>query len=89
MIAIARDTFLREILPALPPALRTSGLMVASALAIAERSLGLPRSGILDAAPLVHAIRAGRHDGDRTLHAELLEDARIRVAVANPRYLGR
>jgi hypothetical protein len=35
----------------------------------------------------VHAIRAGRHDGDPELHSRLLDDARQRLAVANPRYL--
>ncbi|MBL8700185.1 MAG: hypothetical protein JNK67_17540 [Alphaproteobacteria bacterium] len=89
LLAIARDVFSRELQPVLPPGLRLSGLMVLNALGIAERELRLPRPGLLDARPLAHAIRAGRHDRDVALHAELLEDARTRVAVANPRYLER
>lgn len=87
LIAAAREDFAREIQPFLKDELRMSGLMIASALAIAERELRRPPAGILEAWPLVHAIRAGRHDGDTSLHATLLEDARERLAIANPRYL--
>jgi hypothetical protein len=62
-------------------------MMIASALSMAERELRRPPAGLLEAWPLVHAIRAGRHDGDPELHSRLLDDARQRLAVANPRYL--
>ena len=87
LLAAAREEFAREIQPFLKDDLRLSGLMVASALAMAERELRRPAAGMLDAWPMVHAVRAGRHDGDGALHARLLNDARERLAIANPRYL--
>lgn len=87
LLAIIRQVFARDLQPALPPDLRVTGLMVANALGIAERELRLPRPGIIDARPLVHALRAGRHDGDRDLHNILFDDALTRVAATNPRYL--
>lgn len=39
LLAIARDTFTAEILPALPEKLRYSGLMIANAMAIAQREI--------------------------------------------------
>ena len=89
LLAIIRDVFARELQPSLPSAQRVTGLMVANALGIVERELRLPRPGIIDARPLVHAVRAGRHDGDRDLYGTLLDDARTRVAATNPRYLDR
>lgn len=89
LIAIARTVLVEQIQPVLPPGQRLAGLMIANALGIAERALRLPSSGILDAAPLIHAIRSGRHDGDASLHGTLVADARQRVAIANPRYLDR
>jgi hypothetical protein len=87
LLEIARETLTRELLPLLPAEQRLTGLMVANALAIAERELRDPPPGLLDAWPLVHAIRAGRHDGDAALHRRLYEDATARVAIANPRRL--
>jgi hypothetical protein len=86
LIAIARIAFSEEVQPFLKDDLRVTGLMIASALAIAERDLRQPVVGFLDAWPLVHAIRAGRHDGDADLHGRLLADARARLENANPRY---
>ena len=87
LLAVAREACAREIQPFLKDDLRLAGLMIASAMAMAEREIRRPAAGILEAWPLVHAMRAGRHDGDRALHATLLEDARERLAIANPRYL--
>lgn len=87
LIAVARSVFQAELMPFLRDDLRVIGLMIANALAIAERELRDPAGGILDAWPLVLAIRAGRHDTDRALHARLLSDAVDRVAVANPKFL--
>lgn len=39
LLAIARDTFTAEILPALPENLRYTGLMIANAMAIAQREV--------------------------------------------------
>ncbi|MEY4679078.1 MAG: hypothetical protein ACO3DJ_00720 [Alphaproteobacteria bacterium] len=87
LVAAAREAFVREIQPFLKDDLRVTGMMIASALSMAERELRRPPAGLLEAWPLVHAIRAGRHDGDPELHSRLLDDARQRLAVANPRYL--
>ena len=89
LVAIARTTFLAEIQPFLKDELRVSGLMIANALAIAERELRRPIPGMIDAWPLVHALRAGRHDADAALHETLLADARGRLENSNPRYLDR
>jgi hypothetical protein len=83
LVAIARA----EVQPFLKDELRVTGLMIANALAIAERELRAPPPGILEAWPLVHAIRAGRHDGDRGTYAHLLADAQARLEIANPRYI--
>ncbi len=87
LLAVAREAFAREILPFLEDDPRVTALMVASAMAIAEREMRLPVSGVLDAGPLVEAIRAGRHDGDGALWARLLIDATLRTALANPKAL--
>jgi hypothetical protein len=87
LVAAAREAFVREIQPFLKDDLRVTGMMIASALSMAERELRRTPAGLLEAWPLVHAIRAGRHDGDPELHSRLLDDARQRLAVANPRYL--
>ena len=87
LIAIARAAFLDEIQPFLKDELRLTGLMIANALAIAEREMRTPNAGLLDAEPLVHAIRAGRHDDDANLYAILRADARQRLEISNPRYL--
>lgn len=39
LLAIARDTFVADILPALPENLRYTGLMIANAMAIAQREI--------------------------------------------------
>jgi hypothetical protein len=87
LIAAARACFAAEIQPFLRDDLRVSALMIANALAIAERELRTPPQGLLDAWPLVHAIRAGVHDDDAALHAHLTCDANERLSVANPRYV--
>jgi hypothetical protein len=89
LIAVARETFRQEILPFMKDEQRLTALMILNALAIAERELRNPAPGILDAEPLIHAIRAGRHDDDRELCAALLADARARAAIADPRHLQR
>lgn len=87
LIASARSAFVAEIQPFLRDDLKVTALMIVNALSIAERELRTPPQGLLDAWPLVHAIRAGAHDGDAGLHARLRNDAAERLSVANPRYL--
>lgn len=87
LIAVARAAFQAELMPLLRDEFRVTGLMIMNALAVAERELRDPAPGILDAWPVVHAIRAGRHDENSDLHARLLRDAADRVAIANPKYL--
>ena len=87
LLAIARADFTAEIQPFLRDDLKVTGLMIVNALSIAERELRTPPQGLLDAWPLVHAIRAGAHDGDARLHERLRADAAERLSVANPRYL--
>jgi hypothetical protein len=87
LIEIARSAFTAEIQPYLRDDLKVTGLMIVNALSIAERELRTPPQGLLDAWPLVHAIRAGAHDADAALHARLSDDAAERLSVANPRYL--
>lgn len=89
LVAAARACFTAEIQPFLRDDLRVTALMIVNALAIAERELRAPPQGVLDAWPLVHAIRGGAHDDDATLHARLLADAQERLSVSNPRYLIR
>src|SRR5262245_53539541 len=88
LLAVARAALEAEIIPGLAGETRLSGLMVARAMAIAERELRAPVAPLPDAPALAAAIRAGRHDGDRELHARLLADAAARLAIANPKALG-
>jgi hypothetical protein len=87
LLAAARSALEREVLPGLAGEARVAGRMVARAMAIAEREIRDPVLGILDALALIEAIRAGRHDADRDLHARLLADADARVAIADPKAL--
>jgi hypothetical protein len=89
LLRVARASLEAEILPGLAGEARLTGLMVARAMAIAERELRAPVAEFPDAAALAAAIRAGRHDGDLDLHARLLADAAARTAIANPKALGR
>ena len=85
LLAVARAALERDILPGLAGDARLAALMAARAMAIAEREIRNPLLGMLDAGPLIEAIRAGRHDDDRALHARLVADAAARVAIANPK----
>lgn len=83
LIEIARATLGAELLPFLPPEKRLTGLMVASALAIAAREQGaslpeVPAAAITD-------IRGGKHDSDKTLYAALLAEAHARATISNPK----
>ena len=85
LIEIARATLNAEILPLLPADRRLTGLMIANALGIAARELAAQKTAA--SGPAIADIRGGRHDSDKTLYDALLDDARRRVAAANPKYL--
>ena len=99
LLAIALASFRAEMLPAVPPEKRLAALMIAHALGIAERELMARREGALAASPapligetaesvrgFIADLRRGRWDDDADMHRRLLQDARARVAIANPRY---
>ncbi len=99
LIAIALASFRAEILPAVPADKRLAALMIANALGIAERELTGRGNGTLAAelAALIGAtaeaipgfiadLRRGRWDADADMYRLLLQDAKARVAIANPRY---
>ncbi len=69
---------------------RFAGLMVASALGMASREIGL-RDRLAAAETAVSAgamdIRDGRRDGDPALHGQLMALATLRTAVTRPQAL--
>ena len=83
------ERVLREqLLPALPPDLKLDALMVAAAIATAQREIsgaGAPRDD--EAAATAADLRAGRLGGDPAVYSRLLEDAERRVAIAAPKLL--
>jgi hypothetical protein len=90
LLALARETVLGELLPALPEEKRYAARLVANAIAIAARQIGARTPLSADERrALASAIRAGRHDGDAALHARLLADVHARLAVSNPKALPR
>jgi hypothetical protein len=88
LIAVALARFRAEILTVVPAEQRLTALMIANALGIAGRELTAPGDGILGetGASFVADMRGGRWDGDVEMHRLLLQDAKARVAIANPRY---
>ncbi len=88
LLAVARQTLLSDLLPALPEEMRYQALMLANALAIAGREIA--QTGGEDAAALQRLaveIRTGQHDGDAAVYDRLLAWTRARVAVTNPKAL--
>ncbi len=69
---------------------RFAGLMVASAIGMASREIGL-RDQLAAAEQAVSAtavdIRRGRRDGDPALHGQLMALAALRTAVTRPQAL--
>lgn len=89
LLLSARESLLQRLLPALPAELHYEARMLASALAIAAREQvpvddGDPARVLTRAAVL--AIRCGEHD-DGALFPALLEHARAKLRVSNPRLL--
>ena len=85
LLALAAQVFAREMQPVLPDDRRLQGLMLASALATAGRSLPPAAAASGDRA-LVDKIRSGKFDADAGFHGALREEARARTRVANPKY---
>jgi hypothetical protein len=99
LVAIALASFRAEVLPVIPPEKRLAALMIANALGIAERELAGQEKATLAASvaaligetaevvpAFVADLRRGRWDADADMHRRLLQDAKARVAIANPRY---
>jgi hypothetical protein len=99
LIAIALASFRADILPAVPPEKRLAALLIGNALGIAERELTGRGQGTIagsvaaligetaeSVAAFVADLRRGRWDADADMHRRLLQDAKARVAIANPRY---
>jgi hypothetical protein len=90
LLDLARETLLRDVLPALPDERRREALMVASAIGIARRALGEAPHGI-DTAALAAEIRAGRHDAPgasrEATRAVLWRLAKQALRVDNPKLL--
>ncbi|GAB4169982.1 MAG: hypothetical protein OHK0024_05810 [Thalassobaculales bacterium] len=91
LLASAREVLLRQLLPLLPEDRRYDALLVASAIAIGQRSLQAAAKPSGDAAALVAAIRAGAHDREpafSTTHAALRAAVIAALKVNNPKLLG-
>jgi hypothetical protein len=87
LIDAARHALRERLIGHLPETTRLEALKILRALDIAARELDTPHDHGIDHAALASAIRAGHHDGDMALHARLLDEARARLAIANPRSL--
>ena len=83
LVAEARHTLLEHVLPALSGNARIKALMVANAPGIAARELEAP-APIETPVDLVTAIRAGLHDADPDVFAQVMAAATPRVMVARP-----
>jgi hypothetical protein len=100
LLATARESLLRKLLPALPAHLHYEARMAANAIAIASRAVSADPAPVAarltlladDAAGFAAAIRAGEFAPGTPRHAEaaaLLRDmARLRCSVSAPRALG-
>jgi hypothetical protein len=86
LLDIAEATLVTAVLPTLTGEARFAALMVASAMRMVAREgrLPVPDGPAPDPRALVAAIRAGRHDTDRELHAALLNDAARRTFLSRP-----
>jgi hypothetical protein len=89
LLEIARATLQADILPHLTGEARFKALMVANAMAIAQRAAvqgDVPELANADA--ICEAIRAGMHDGDAALAARLRALAEARCRISAPKALG-
>jgi hypothetical protein len=72
LLAIARDTFTAKILPALPEKLRYTGLMIANAMAIAQREI---QAGEAPAGAEFERLRKLFHERSEHLAGDALDAA--------------
>jgi hypothetical protein len=90
LLDIAREVLLRDLVPLLPEDRRLDALMVAQAMAIAERE-SAAAGPALDAARLATEIRRGVYDAPgearEQLRAELWRHVRDALRIANPKLL--
>jgi len=87
LLTVARATLLEDLLPELPPARRYDALMIANAMAMAQRELEA-RPTVDERGALKHLaseLRAGKRDGDQETYGGLLESCMARVRVSQPR----
>jgi hypothetical protein len=77
LLAIARETILREIAPALPEGQRYAALMAANALAIAGRDIAAPADDAAELARLSALLPGWAPGGNR---AEALREGTARLA---------
>jgi hypothetical protein len=88
LLAAAHAALMAHVVPALEGSAKFQALMVANAIAIAQRGLG---SGVIaplpDETALCAAIRAGAHDDDAALAVLLHEhtETRCRISSKPPR----
>lgn len=80
LLAIARETILGEIAPALPESQRYAALMAANALAIAARDLAAPADGAAELARLA-ALLPGWEPGGETPQALREGNARLAARI--------
>ncbi len=88
LLAIALHTLRQEVIPQLAGDARFKALMVANAMAIAQRAAGASAPDLADAAALALAIRAGAHDDDAGLAERLMAYAEARCRISAPKALG-
>lgn len=91
LLAVARQSLLDEVAPALSGRQRYVLLMAANAIGLVMREIEQAGAatgaweraldGAASASDLVAAIRAGRRDGDAALHAALVEATRIAAGI--------
>ena len=88
LLDIARATLLRDIVPGLSGDARFKALMVANAMAIAQRAIATGKVADLpDPAATAAAIRAGHHDGDAAMAATLVALTESRCRISAPKAL--
>ena len=98
-LSIALDTYVEEIVPALPKKKRYAGAMISSALGVAQRRLELAdpaeallqRLGASDMKTLAKSIRSGETSppSHEVLAARLMDYVEAELAITNPKFLER
>ena len=93
LLAIARETLLKDVLPGASGETRYTLLMIANAMAIAAREAdaGEPPAFAVDDRTLARDLRAGRYDAANAAQREMLAYLRAsviaRLRISNPKAL--